>query len=104
MSDRQNEKLDAILRSRRVDSASSDLAQRIILKAQSLPQNQTVSFRQWLKQLFAEFHLPRPAYVFACTLILGFIVGFTAPLNTTTANDSNADQVQGFLYADEAIL
>jgi hypothetical protein len=104
MSDRQNEKLDAILRSRRVDSAGSDLAQRIILKAQSLPQNQTVSFRQWLKQLFAEFHLPRPAYVFACTLILGFIVGFTAPLNTTTANDSNADQVQGFLYADEAIL
>ena len=84
--------------------AGSDLAQRIILKAQSLPQNQTVSFRQWLKQLFAEFHLPRPAYVFACTLILGFIVGFTAPLNTTTANDSNADQVQGFLYADEAIL
>ncbi len=104
MSDRLNEKLDAILRSRRVDSAGSDLAQRIILKAQSLPQNQTVSFRQWLKQLFAEFHLPRPAYVFACTLILGFIVGFTAPLNTTTANDSNADQVQGFLYADEAIL
>ena len=104
MSDRQNEKLDAILRSRRVDSAGSDLAQRIILKAQSISQNQTVSFRQWLKQLFAEFHLPRPAYVFACTLILGFIVGFTAPLNTTTANDSNADQVQGFLYADEAIL
>jgi hypothetical protein len=104
MSDSQNEKLDAILRSRRVESAGSDLAQRIILKAQSLPQSQTVSFRQWLKQLFAEFHLPRPAYVFACTLILGFVVGFTAPLNTTTADDSNADQVQGFLYADEAIL
>jgi hypothetical protein len=104
MSDRQDEKLDVMLRSRRVESAGPDLAQRIVLKAKSLPQNQTVPFMQWLKQLFAEFHLPRPAYVFACTLILGFVVGFTVPLNTTTAEDSNTDQVQGFLYADEAIL
>jgi hypothetical protein len=104
MSDSQNEKLDAMLRSRRVESANPDLAQRIILRAQSLPQNQTVPFMRWLKQLFAEFHLPRPAYVFACTLILGFVIGFSAPLNTSTTVDSSADQVQGFLYADEAIL
>src|SRR6516162_6804147 len=104
MSDRQNEKLDAMLRSRRVESANPDLAQRIILGAQSLPQNQTVPFMRWLKQLFAEFHLPRPAYVFACTLILGFVIGFSVPLNTTTADNSSAAQVKGFLYADEAIL
>ncbi len=64
MSDRQDEKLDAMLRARRVEPASPDLAQRIILKAQSLPQNQTIPLWQWMRQLFAEFHLPRPAYVF----------------------------------------
>ena len=42
MSDKQDEKLDAMLRARRFEPASRDLAQRIILKAQSLPQNQTL--------------------------------------------------------------
>lgn len=104
MSDKQDEKLDAMLRARKVEPASADLVQRMILKAQSLPQNQTVPLWQWIKQLFAEFHLPRPAYVFACTLILGFVVGFNGPLNTTSGDDLDTDQVQGFLYADEAIL
>ena len=104
MSDKQDEKLDAMLCARKVEPASADLVHRIILKAQSLPQNQTVPLWQWIKQLFAEFHLPRPAYVFACTLILGFVVGFNSPLNTTSGDDLDTDQVQGFLYADEAIL
>jgi hypothetical protein len=104
MSDKQDEKLDAMLRARRIEPTSADLAQRIILKAQGLPQNQTMPLWQSIRQLFAEFHLPRPVYVFACTLILGFVVGFNAPLNTTTADDLDTDQVQGFLYADEAIL
>lgn len=104
MSNKQDEKLEAMLRARGLEPASPDLAQRIILKAQSLPQNQTMPLWQWIKQLFAEFHLPRPAYVLACTLILGFVVGFNAPLNTTTPDDLDSDQVQGFLYADEAIL
>jgi hypothetical protein len=104
MSDRQDERLDAMLRSRRVEPASPDLAQRIILKAQGVPQNQTISLWRWVRDLFAEFHLPRPAYVFACTLILGFLVGFNVPLNTNGADDLDTDQVQGFLYADEAML
>ena len=104
MSDRQEDKLDALLRSRRIEPSSPDLAQRIILKAQGLPQNQTISLWRWVRELFAEFHLPRPAYVFACTLILGFVVGFNTPLGPTGADDLDADQVQGFLYADEAML
>jgi hypothetical protein len=104
MSDKKDERLEGILRARRVEPASSDLAQRIILKAQGLPQNQTSSLRQWIRELFAEFHLPRPAYVFACTLILGFLVGFNAPLNTNGLDDWDTDQAQGFLYADEAML
>jgi hypothetical protein len=104
MSEKQEDKLDALLRSRRMEPASPDLADRIILKAQGLAQNQTMSLWQWIRELFAEFHLPRPAYVFACTLILGFVVGFNTPMTTTGADDLDTDQVQGFLYADEAML
>lgn len=102
MSDRQDEKLDALLRSRRIEPSSPDLAQRIILKAQRLPQNQAVSLGQWIGQLFAEFHLPRPAYVIASTLILGLIVGFNTPVDIPR-DDSESVYVQG-LYADEDVL
>jgi hypothetical protein len=104
MSDSQDEKLEAMLKSRRSQTASSDLAERIILKAQHIPQRRTFPFMPWLKQLFAELHLPRPAYVLAGTLILGFVLGFNAPLHVTTADDIDADQVQSFLYADEDVL
>jgi hypothetical protein len=104
MSDSQDEKLEAMLKSRRFQTASSDLAERIILKAQHIPQRHTLSLMPWLMQLFAELHLPRPAYVFAGTLILGFVLGFNAPLHVTPADDIDADQVQSFLYADEDVL
>lgn len=102
MSDRQDDKLDALLRSRRMEPSSPDLANRIILKAQGLPQKQTVSLWRWIRQLFAEFHLPRPAYVLASTLILGVIVGFNTPVDTSTDN-SESVYVQS-LYADEDVL
>ena len=43
MNKNRDEKLDNLLRSRRVESVSPDLAQRIILQAQQLPQNKTLS-------------------------------------------------------------
>jgi hypothetical protein len=103
MSDRHDEKLEEILRSRRFEPASPDLADRIILKAQSIPQNQPIRLAQWVRQLFAEFHLPKPAYVLACTLILGLVIGFYTPLDTTQ-DDADTAHVQSFLYADEEPL
>ena len=103
MSDRQDEKLEAMLRTRRVEPASRDLAQRIILKAQSLPQNQILPFPQWLRQLFAEFHLPKPAYVVASALVLGIVVGLSTPDRIASKDDDSAS-VQSFLYADEVPL
>jgi hypothetical protein len=100
MSDKQDEKLDAMLRSRRVESAGRDLTQRIILRSQSLPQNQTLPLIPWLRQLFAEFHLPKPAYVVVSALVLGMIVGFSTP-DRTASKDEESASVQSFLYADE---
>ena len=103
MSDRQDENLDAMLRARRFEPAGRDLAQRIILKAQSLPQNQTLPLIPWLRQLFAEFHLPKPAYVVVSALVLGMIVGFSTP-NKPASKDEDSASVQSFLYADEVPL
>jgi hypothetical protein len=100
MRDDRDQKLDAMLQSRRVEPASPDLADRIVLKAQSIPQTRTVTLAQWVRGVFAEFHLPRPAYVLACTLILGFVLGRFTPLDTGTS-EMETIQVQSFLYADE---
>jgi hypothetical protein len=103
MSDKQDENLDAMLRARRFEPASPDLAQRIILKAQSLPQNQMLPLIPWLRQMFAEFHLPKPAYVVVSALVLGMIVGFSTP-NKPASKDEDSASVQSFLYADEVPL
>jgi len=104
MKDPRDGKLDSLLRSRRVEPASADLAQRIIFKARQLPQNQTVSLWQWIRQLCAELHLPKPGYVLAGALILGLVIGFSAPQNANLAADDGDASVQSFLSADEALL
>jgi len=106
MSDMQNQKdkkLEALLQSRRFEPASPDLAERIVLQARGMPQNQKVSLAQWIRQLFAEFHLPRPAYVLAGALMFGIAVGLNAPLDTTP-EEADSAYVQSFLYADEGLL
>ena len=45
-----------------------------------MPQIQNISLWQSLRQLFAEFHLPKPGYVLASALVLGMVLGF----NTTS--------------------
>jgi hypothetical protein len=104
MSDRQNQKLEHLLRSRRIESASPDLAQRIILQARQTPQLEPMTFVQWLSGVFKEFHLPKPAYVLAGGLLLGTVVGLNTSLGTPASNDETQVKIQSFLYADEAIL
>jgi hypothetical protein len=103
MSDNLDEKLENLLRSRRVEPASSDLARRIILRAQQLPQHKTIPFWQSLRELFTEFHLPQPAYVLAGALLIGIVIGFSAPGDNYGADDSGP-YIQTFLSADEALL
>ncbi|HEX9265595.1 MAG TPA: hypothetical protein VF977_14610 [Candidatus Binatia bacterium] len=106
MDDNRDEKLDLLLRSRRVESATPDLAQRIILQARQLPQNKTFSLWQWLRELCVEFHLPKPAYVLATALIFGLVIGFSTPPDTTpVANDSvSSVSAQNVFSTDEALL
>ena len=98
-----DEKIDEMLKARRTQAASPDLASRIILKAQNTPQIQTFSLGRWIKQAFSELHLPKPAYVLAGSLIMGFVLGFNIPSEAPIDNADPA-QVQSFLDSDEGIL
>jgi hypothetical protein len=103
INDERDDKLDLWLRQRRLLPASSDLAQRIILRAQQVPQLKAVSLWQWIRELCAEFHLPKPAYVLASALTIGLVIGFSTPQD----NDSSGKDVvaaQSFLAVDEAML
>jgi hypothetical protein len=103
MATHQDEKIDEMLKARRIQSASPDLAQRIILKAQITPQLQVFSLARWIKQTFAELHLPNPAYVLAGTLMMGFVLGLNLPSDTVTDN-ADAVQALSFVDPDEGLL
>ena len=104
MTDPRDDRLDNMLRSRRIEPASPDLAQRIIFKARQRPQSRRVSPWQWLRQLCAELHLPKPAYVLASSLVLGMVIGFSLPSDVPSAADDNTVSMQGFFSTDEALL
>lgn len=104
MSENQDEKLARMLHSRRIEPASHDLAERIILQAQSLPQVQNISLWHSVRQLFAEFHLPKPGYVLATALILGMLLGFNLEPEYAGQNQTNSQAAQSFLTGDEGML
>jgi hypothetical protein len=103
MATHPKEKIDEMLDARRIQPASPDLAERIILKAQMIPQIQVFSLARWIKQTFAELHLPNPAYVLAGTLMMGFVVGLNVPADTVTDN-ADAVQALSFVDPDEGLL
>ena len=104
MSENQDEKLDQMLRSRRIEPAHRDLAARIILKAQTVPQVQNVSLWQAVRQLFAEFHLPQPGYVLATALVLGMMLGFSTAPDNAQMSDAGSVTAQSYIASDEELL
>jgi len=99
-----DQKLDALLKSRRLEAPRPDLAQHIILRSRTIPQKRSVSAWEAIQQVFADFHLVKPAYVLAGTLIIGLLIGFSDPSGLSTSTDTDTGPVQSFLYADEGIL
>jgi hypothetical protein len=104
MSENQDEKLESMLRSRRTETVTPDLAGRIILQAQSLPQVQDISLWHAVRQLFAEFHLPKPGYVLASALVLGMVLGFTTAPENGQLGDASSATAQTYIAGDEELL
>jgi hypothetical protein len=103
--DRNDErKLDSMLRARRTQSASPDLAARIIRRAAARPQVQRFFLWQALRESFRELHLPQPGYVLAVTLVLGMLLGFSTAPQIVPSNDTASASAQSFLADDEGLL
>lgn len=66
--------------------------------------NRTVSLWQTIRQICAEFHLPKPAYVVAGALIIGMVLGYSAPPKGGADNDDDVATMQTILSTDEALL
>jgi hypothetical protein len=104
MSDHRDDKLESLLRSRRAPAAATDLADRIILRARAIPQQQDVSFWRFVRDLCADFHLPKPAYVLAGALALGLVIGFGTRSYGPEGQESDATATQYSLLVDEDLL
>ncbi len=104
MSENSDEKLESMLRSRHVEAADPALATRIMLKAQTLEQLRNVTLWQWVRQSFAEFHLPRPAFVLAAALVLGLFVGFTTGPEKSAGDERYPQTTQLLLSGEEGLL
>lgn len=103
MKDERDDKLDLWLRQRQVTPATSDLAQRIISRAQQVPQIRAIFLWQSIRELCAEFHLPKPAYILASALTIGLVIGFSTPQDSDSSG-KDVVAAQSFLAVDEAML
>ena len=104
MNRQEDKNLDRLLRTRRIEPPSTDLAERIIRQARRTPQLEPLSPWQWLREVFAEFHLPSPAYVLTAVLAIGIVLGFTTAPEAPIATSRNSTSAQAFLSFDEGLL
>lgn len=102
------EQFEQVLKTRRYEEPSSDLAERIILASQAKKKRVRRSLGRFFSELLWEFSLPRPAMtavyvsvIFA--LIIGFAIGF---LNVTESVSTEQYQtnLQEFLYYEGEVL
>lgn len=94
--------LEKWLSLRHFEPASANLAERIVAAAHKRPQKAAVTLYGWLQSLFAEFALPRPAYVLASLLCLAFLAGFEGEISIP--DESSMASLQTFLYDEGDIL
>jgi hypothetical protein len=95
----QDKEFDTLLiRYRRFEPASSDLAERIALAAHMRAQKRTFSPGGWLAELFSIL-LPKPACVAAAAFVLGIGVGVSIPM--VSPQDNGDDFINYVLYTDK---
>jgi len=57
-----------------------------------------------LRQMFAELHLPKPAYVLTGALVLGLFLGFSTAPQTVSSTDLYSANSESFLTDAEGLL
>ncbi len=104
----EEERFERVLKTRRYEEPSRDLAERIVSAAQPKKKKVWRRLGGFFSELLWEFGLPRPALtavsvalIFA--LIIGFAIGFSDSTGTTSAEQYQAN-LEDFLYYEGEIL
>jgi len=102
----EHEHFEKVIKTRRYEEPSVNLAQRII--SASLQQKAPLSFGSFISELLNEFRFPKPALsvlsiVMILVLIIGFTIGFSNPSESVlTAQEETSLQV--FLYDEGDVI
>ena len=105
---REHARFEEVLRGRRYEEPSKNLAQKIIAKAVK-QEKQSVGLGTFISALLNDFHFHRPALskisvVILMILIIGFAIGFLNPLDSSILNAQEETNLQSFLYDEGGML
>lgn len=101
----EDQALNSFLSASSFDAASPQLVNRILESAkQRKVQNTGFDFYQGMQELIASLVIPRPVYMLACILVLGFVIGLNDPSDLSSNADSSTDTVNSFLYIEGEII
>ncbi len=101
---RSDSKFNKLLEQRRSPPGCDYLAQRIINVAARIPQQHRPGLLSWIKQLFADYAVPRPVYLLASILLIGFFTGFWLPSTEPSKPGIYSSELEEFLYEDEVTI
>lgn len=104
----EEERFERVLKTRRYEGPSRDLAERIVSAAQPKKIKVWRRLSGFFSELVWEFSLPRAALTavsvsLILVLILGFAIGFSNPIGSVSTEQSQTD-LQEFLYYEGEVL
>jgi hypothetical protein len=91
-------RFEEVLRARRYEEPTPDLARRIISAALRRRKKPSPGLAAFLAACFADFRLPKPVLTAVAVLIVGFVVGFLLSPEQGLVGQEQSD-LQEFLYA-----
>lgn len=102
------ERFEKVLRSRKHEEHSGDLADRIILASQRKKKKALSGIVGFFSELFGELNLPKQAVaavpvLLIVSLIIGFSIGFSDPMGYLSTEQYQAN-LQDFLYYQGEVL
>jgi hypothetical protein len=104
----EEERLERVLKTRKYEEPSRDLAERIVSASLSMRKRGRHGLSRFLSELVWEFGLPKRALTafsvsLVLVLILGFAIGFANLTGSVSTEGSQAD-LQEFLYYEGEVL
>ena len=104
----EEERFEGVLKTRRYEEPSRDLAERIVSVAQSKNKKVWRRLGGFFSELVWEFSLPKPVLTavsvsLILVLILGFAIGFSDPIGAVSTEQTQTD-LQEFLYYEGEVL